>query len=158
MNNEIWKPIFGWECYEVSNHGRVRHVRILSTPVGHTYRLVGFSVKRKKLTKNVHVLVAETFLGPRPTKKHHCCHIDGNPLNNSLENLKWATQVENESHKYLHGTRLLGESLHNSKFTESEIRAIRKSGLSGAELARKYKVTQSSISGIKLRKTWKHIA
>ena len=47
-----------------------------------------------RVTKNVHVLVAQAFLGSRP-EGMHVCHIDGDKTNNNLSNLKYGTPKEN---------------------------------------------------------------
>ena len=52
----------------------------------------------QKLFK-VHRLVAEYFL-PKVKDKPIVNHIDGNKLNNSLDNLEWATISENTKHSY----------------------------------------------------------
>ena len=41
-----------------------------------------------------HVVVALTFLGSRPSEQHTVDHIDRNPLNNSVSNLRWASREE----------------------------------------------------------------
>lgn len=42
----------------------------------------------------VHLLVLETFIGPRPEKMYGC-HRDDNPDNNHVENLYWGTARQN---------------------------------------------------------------
>jgi hypothetical protein len=46
------------------------------------------------VTKNVHRLVAEAFI-PVIAGRTVVDHIDGNPSNNNVENLRWVTQGEN---------------------------------------------------------------
>lgn len=62
-----------------------------------------WSKKTKKGFKNfyVHRIVACTFLTNPDKKKYRIVnHIDGNPLNNKLENLEWTTASENSLHYY----------------------------------------------------------
>ena len=48
-----------------------------------------------------HRLVAEAFLEkPLNIKKNQVNHIDGNKLNNKVDNLEWATAAENCQHSY----------------------------------------------------------
>ena len=45
--------------------------------------------------ERVHRIVATGFLGEAPTKDHLVDHIDTNRANNSPENLRWVTKLEN---------------------------------------------------------------
>lgn len=55
-----------------------------------------------------HRLVYEAFVGPIP-KGMVCCHSDGNPRNNRVDNLRVDTQRANIADKKAHGTHQVGE-------------------------------------------------
>ena len=91
------------ENYEISNFGNVRiklknseyktlKCSILKSGGGYKY----FQLKRNGKRKNflVHHLVAEHFIGARP-KNLVIDHIDRNPQNNNLSNLRYVSQKEN---------------------------------------------------------------
>ncbi len=98
---EEFKIIF--EDYEVSNMGNVRRKlkngeykeikgSILKTGGGYRY----FQINRENKRTNIlfHHLVAQAFIGERPENKV-IDHIDRNPLNNNVSNLRYITQLEN---------------------------------------------------------------
>lgn len=53
----------------------------------------------KKWYKRVHRLVAKTFI-PNPNNLPQVNHIDGNKLNNDMNNLEWCTNADNTQHGY----------------------------------------------------------
>lgn len=57
----------------------------------------------RKYPSPVHKLVAQQFLGPKPTAEHEICHNDGERLNNLATNLRWGTRSENMQDKIAHG-------------------------------------------------------
>lgn len=121
---ETWKNVPGYEgYYKVSDKGRVlslvgwnghRYVKrkriikgwVQLTEVGGTYkrRVVKLTKDGKGEEIKVHRLVADAFL-ENLENKPEVNHIDGNPLNNNLENLEWVTSGENKEHAIATGLR-----------------------------------------------------
>lgn len=84
--------------YEVSNKGNVRNTLkdfVLKQGTRNEYRQVTLSVRNIKERHKVHRLVAIVFL-PNPYDKPFVDHIDGTRSNNNVENLRWATNSENQ--------------------------------------------------------------
>ena len=114
MAHEEWRDVAGYEgIYQVSNLGRVRSLtrnvfngKVFFTKAGKMMRITVGKNRycRVTLTKDakqtqwyVHRLVAMAFL-PNPDNLPEVDHIDANPSNNCLENLRWVTKQENMDH------------------------------------------------------------
>lgn len=110
--DEEWRPIAGFEgLYEVSNHGRVAS---LPKPTWPTWRILRPGVERggylyvtlrdhgRQVHGKIHQLVCEAFNGPRPAGTI-MRHLDGDPLNNTPENLTWGSPSENNFDVVKHG-------------------------------------------------------
>ena len=98
---EVYKVIDGYENYEISNMGNVRNKKtglILKHLLQNGYYCVGLSTNGKSKSFRVHRLIALHFI-PNPQNKRLVDHIDRNPLNNSINNLRWATHSENGMNK-----------------------------------------------------------
>lgn len=136
MSEEVWKDVVGYEgVYEVSNRGRIKRIlRCQGTRCGilrpgtRTFRWstgivkynhVVLSYKSKVETRPVHRLVAEAFI-PNPENKKTVNHKDGNGENNVVENLEWATQSEQELHKW----HVLGHKITSKNFGFKSQRVI----------------------------------
>lgn len=101
----------------------------------------------------IHRFVLECFEGPCP-EGMQCRHLDGDPTNNTLSNLKWGTPKENMRDRDLHGTTARGSRNGNSKLSESDVLAIRASTEGLRPLARKFGVSKTTIVNIRLGRTW----
>lgn len=113
---EIWKDIENFEgLYQVSNLGNIK-----SFPKKGSYKTIimkpfivsgkktkgyyGIELRKnsKRFPKLVHRLVAETFI-PNPNNLLQVNHINGNRLDNRVDNLEWCTQSDNIKHAYKNG-------------------------------------------------------
>ncbi len=91
-----------------------------------------------------------------------CCHINGDPTNNHLDNLRYGTAQDNANDRTLHGKKVgaIGESNGQSKLTShavSKIKQLLTQEMSHAEIAAMFGVCAESIRKIAIGKTWKHI-
>lgn len=123
------------------------------------YYAVSVDGKNKKLC----VLVLETYIGKRP-KGFHAAHLDGNPLNDRLSNLKWVSPKENEKHKIKHGTKIYGPRNGATILTPSDVKSIRKrykaknSRVSNAKLlSNEFGVSVATICSIVKGRTWTNL-
>lgn len=96
------KDVSGYEgLYTIDTEGRVyshkskRYIKGGSLYSGHQI----VCLRKNGIAKMcpIHRLVAVAFL-PNPGNLPIVHHIDGNPQNNSVTNLKWCTQKENVHH------------------------------------------------------------
>ena len=161
---EIWKRLiyhgedYG-DWYEVSNIGNIRNsrthrIRKLNVlPKGYAFVGVSLGSRDDKPLFKVHRAVAETFI-PNPMNLPTINHIDGNKLNNIVENLEWCTYQENIIHAVQNGLRKPQPcSYHNSccKLNKEQVDYIKKfytpydKEYGSRALARKFDVTHNVI-------------
>ena len=112
---EIWKPIDGFDGYEVSSFGKVRSYRkrgsrsamyneprlIKSRPFKthcKEYSKVNLMVGGAAKSALVHRLVAKAFI-ENTEDKPQVHHVDNDGLNNKVDNLDWVTNSENQLHR-----------------------------------------------------------
>lgn len=177
-DTEIWKPVIGFEgFYEVSTHGLVRSLSRQVPTKGGGVRTVPTRILRpgvitggyfgitlhangKRREATVHMLVAEAFLGPRPSPLHEVNHINAVKPDNRVENLEWVTRQANIAHNVALGINLRGSALPQAKLTEADITPIRRRvhrGERHAQIALDFGVSKAAISDIARGITWKHV-
>lgn len=94
--------IKGYEgLYDISEKGVITNIKtgnILSGNVNsYGYLVVRLTKNRESKDHKIHRLLAKTFI-PNPNNFSVVNHIDGNKLNNSLENLEWCSRAMNNTH------------------------------------------------------------
>lgn len=159
---ETWKDVPSLKGhYQVSNLGNVR--RIMCRPVKGCLNSTGYKQITahgpdiKKVTRTIHSMVAEAFIGPRP-QGAHIAHWNNDRADNRLENLRYATPKENiGDDRRRHDTLPRGERNYKTNFKESDIIKILQSPEPNSYWADIYGVTKECISRIRKRKSWAHV-
>jgi hypothetical protein len=193
--NEEWRS-FREGTYEVSNLGNIRRaVPGISTYVGRPllpahsptgYAHAAFTIGGKPVRVYVHRMVLEAFVGPCPSG-HVVNHLNGDKLDNRLENLEYCTQRDNVRHALARPRRrgpskpkaplkgrpkgdehwsrrnpekvARGERGH-SKLTEEQVRTIKIAlgqGEAQSALARRFGISVAQMSRIAQGKRWAHV-
>lgn len=123
---EQWRPIDGFDGdYMVSDQGRVMSLkrkspRIMPQTIQRTgYKAVMLwdSTTQSAKCRKVHRLVIEAFK-PNPDNLPTINHIDGDKLNNHIDNLEWASYQDNMQHAVRTGLT------HPHRWTDEERKEI----------------------------------
>jgi hypothetical protein len=152
----MFKPIPGYPNYEINEEGVVRNIkkqRVIK-PVKQRYLRV--TLHRNGIPSAgllVHQLVMSAHVGPKPSGM--CVrHLDGDPYNNSLENLAYGSLAENQQDRLTHGT-------YGMKLSERKIRIIRGLYLCGftqARISDIMTVSRQCISRVCTHKSWANVS
>ena len=143
---EEWRSLKDYPDYQFSSKGRVKNIRtgkILSQEVSKigypTVRIFNKDHVRKHI--NTHLLIAKAFLG----EPNQCVnHIDGNKLNNNVENLEWCTYAYNNKHAYDHKLR----KPYQQRISDEErikVGIMLGDGVKVKDIAKIYNVTEGCI-------------
>jgi len=194
-----WRPVIGFPDYSASSDGQIMRTApdmkgrlsgkpLKATPDSDGYLQVNLFNRGTRRTVKVHTAVCGAFHGSRPTEAHEVAHGDGDQLNNSARNLRWATRKENAADRDDHGRtsrgachpskvrpgylptgddrwtrrnpnlRTVGERHGSARLTENDVRSIRIDSRKNTEIAASFGVTSTTVGHIKSGKTWSHVA
>lgn len=169
-----FKPIRGFPGYFVSRDGEVRSQRchgardkvdtarwkrLRTPPDTKGYPHLSLCRGGKHYSTFLHTILLKTFVGPCP-EGYECRHLDGNPANFSLSNLKWDTPKANMADKVRHGTQYVGSKSVRAKIVEADaaaIRALVAGGMTHEDAGRRYGVSKTCVGHIVNRRTWRHV-
>jgi hypothetical protein len=173
METETWKPIPGYDGYEVSDLGRVRSWQCHATSkvvptVPHIlrpgtttsgYLFVNLMQEGRHTNCPIHRTVLLAFVSPCPIG-HEGCHWDGDRLNNRLSNLRWGTPKENAADSNRHGHHRRGSEMLSAQFTDAQVIEMRQLWAQGAQLpalGAMFHACKGTIFNVVSGHTWKHL-
>jgi hypothetical protein len=171
---EEWLPCPNYETsYEVSNLGRVRSIDrvsgkrkgivkgkiLVQTPNRRRYLEVRLFNNGESIPKIVHRLIAKAFIS-NPNDLPQVNHKDGDKKNNSVVNLEWITNSENQKYAYKLGLQpsRAGENNNKAKITDKDVTLLKQlynSGMSIIQVSNSTNINMSTIRQIIYGRTWK---
>ena len=169
-------PIPGFPGYTITELGGIYSLPRQGTKGGRLclqhrpdgYLSVVLRRNGNSITRLVHQLVLESFVGSRPSG-YDACHTNGIRLDNSLKNLRWDTRKANHADALRHRTHpgLLhrpgpkGEANARARLNGADIPVIRYlydvAGFSTGDIAWQFDISYKTIWKIVTRRNWKHI-
>ena len=122
------------------------------------YLVVSVTINGKKTCRTVHSLVAEAFIGRRPSDLL-VLHKNGCKLENRATNLYYGTQKQNMQDAVAHGTKPRGATHGMVKLTEAQVSLIRslKGAMKQRDIAHKFGIGQSHVQRILSGQSWAHV-
>lgn len=117
---ELFKIIEEFPSYRVSDKGNIYNKKGEKLVIGRRKSNSGYIQVRlykdnKYHYRYVHRLVALAFI-PNPNNYRTINHINGNKLDNSISNLEWASDAQQQRHAFLSSLKPIGKS-----FTEDQL-------------------------------------
>lgn len=163
-----FRPIPGFDGYEASYCGQIRSIKANKVMKQKTqsngYMSVGLSVGGRYHYRGVHRLVAMAWLGvPDDAAALHVAHSDGDKTNNHVQNLRWATPLENNMDKIGHGTlkgARHGEAHHQSRLKKCQVRRMRdavRSGVPFMDVVAQEGIPKNTAYDAVVGKTWSSV-
>jgi HNH endonuclease len=110
----------------------------------------------------VHRLVLLAFVGPPPEGTEACHDPDPTRSNNRLENLRWATHIENQKDMVKSGRSAVGERNSGAKITrevaEGILKAWQERKKNKRGIGRMFGVSEHVAGRIIRGQNWKHLS
>ena len=171
---EEWKDFNLNNCdpellsYRISNYGRVQiktktqtQFRFLTKfAMASGFRMFFYKKKgNKSASFYLHRAVAILFLDNRENKRF-VIHLDNDPLNNSIVNLKWVDRAELVEHQLKNPKR---KTKKGYKLSEGRVRIIKKQLFKSNRktrikmIAKRFGVSTMQIWRIKTGENWSHV-
>jgi len=152
--------VYCWLAWQNQPIGKVRLLRFTTAGAGY----LAFSCSRLGRIRRmlVHRAVALAFLPAPEPGQTYVRHLNGNRLDNRVENLAWGTPTDNSRDALRHGRTPRGQRNGMSKLNPETIRAIRKAAtgpapLSYRQLAKQYGLALGTVGRIIRREMWGHV-
>ena len=179
LNGEIWKPLKfqGWQSmrnkYAVSSHGRAASYKediladgkLLAGSLTSGYRTLNLHLNGNNGTLYLHREVAKLFNKKTSPKQKYVIHMNHVKTDNSVKNLKWATQKEVNDHQQKSPPKLEYKKIQSNrkkglKLTSTQVKAIKamlanpRRKLTHQQIADKYQVSPMTVYRIKSGENW----
>lgn len=120
------------------------------------YLIIRLTTKKISKTYDIHILMANTFLG-RVDNSLQVCHNNGIKTDCRLENLRIDTVTANNNDRILHGTSNRGTRNGQNKYPDEiilEIRKLADSGEKKVKLSKKFNIPYAYIRKIINKERW----
>jgi hypothetical protein len=148
LEGELWEQVIingnTIKKYYVSNLGRFKNSS--GTIVKNAKPCLSgyYVITIDNITYRLHRIIALTFID-NPENKEQVNHIDGNKLNNAVNNLEWVTNKENQIHKYKIG---LGNN-YTRKIVQYDLEMNKIKGFNSIiEASKELNIGKSNIFGV----------
>lgn len=117
---ELFKIIEEFPKYKISNFGNILNSKGEKLVVGKRKSNSGYIQVRlfkdgRYYYRYLHRLIAKAFI-PNPNNYRTINHINGDKLDNSISNLEWASDAQQQRHAFLKSLKPIGKS-----FTEDQV-------------------------------------